>query len=90
MKIVESEFLSGVSNVVDPAGKGNSLAGKLLSCRDLSLNAILLDICGDREGGIELVGVWLRVLGLPKPLDMSGSEFIVLLYSQTQSSQHKF
>ena len=80
MKIVESKLLARVSDIVDSAGKGNSLACKLLPWSDLALRAIPLDICGDREGRVELVGVWLRILGLSKLLDVPGPEFIVLLW----------
>jgi hypothetical protein len=82
VKIVESEFLPGVSDVVDPASNGGELSGKLLSRGDFPFRPVSLDICGDREGGVELVRVRLGILGLPKLLDMSGSEFIVLLYGQ--------
>ena len=82
MKIIESELLPGVSDVVDPASKSGVLIGKLLSRENFAFLAIPLDICGDREGGVELVRVRLGILGLPKLLDMSGSEFIVLLYGQ--------
>lgn len=84
MEIVESELLTRVSDVVDPASKSSSLSSKLLSWGNLALDPIPLDICGDREGGVKLVGVWFGVLGLSKLLDMSGSEFIVLLYGVTR------
>lgn len=83
MKIVESKLLAGVSDVVDSAGKGNSFAGKFLSWSDLALHAIYINVCGDREGWVELVGIWFRILGLPKLLDVSRPEFIVLLCSHT-------
>jgi hypothetical protein len=83
MKIVESKLLTRVSDVVYSASKGNKLARELLSWRDLALPAIPLNICGDREGRTELVGVWLRILGLPEFLDMSRSKFIVLLGRHT-------
>lgn len=82
MEIVESKFLAGVSDVVDSAGESSNFAGKLLSWGDLTLHAILLDICGDRDRRVKLVGIWLGILGLPKLLDMSGSEFVVLLDSR--------
>lgn len=81
MKIIEAKLLTRVSDVVDSAGKGSSLASEFLSRSDLALPAIPLDICRDREGRVELVGVRFGIFGLPKLLDVSGSEFVVLLCS---------
>lgn len=78
MKIVESKLLTGVSDVVDSASEGNGLTSKLLSWGDLP--TVPLDICRYRQGRVELVGVWFGILGLPKLLDVSGPEFIILLY----------
>lgn len=87
MKIVKSQLLTRVSDVVDSTSEGNSLASKLLSWSDL---AIPLDIFGDREGGVKFVGVWFGVLGLPELLDVSGPEFIVLLCSHTRRVNRDF
>lgn len=84
MKIVESKLLPGVSDVVQSASKGHRLSRKFLSWLNLALPTILLDICGYRERRVELVGIWLRILGLPKFLNMSRSKFVVLLYSSTR------
>lgn len=90
VKIVESKLLTRVPDIMDSASKGSDIASKLLSWRDLAFLAILLDICGDREGRVELVGVWLGILGLPKLLDVSGPEFIVLLFSHTRRVSTNF
>jgi hypothetical protein len=90
MEIVESKLLTGVPDVVDSTGKGSNLASKLLSWRDLALPTVPLDICGDREGRVKLVGIWFGILGLPKFLDMSGSELVVLLYSHTHRVSANF
>lgn len=82
MKIVEPELLARMPDVVDPASEGDSLASKLLPWGDFVLYPILPDICGDREGGVKLVRIWLGILGLPESLNMAGPEFIVLLYSK--------
>ena len=86
MEIIESKLLTRVSNVVDSPGKRYGLVGKLLSWTDL---AVLSDICGDREGRVELMGVWFRILGLPKLLDVPGPEFVVLLRSHGHESVQK-
>jgi hypothetical protein len=87
MEVIESKLLTGVSDVVDSPGQRNRLVSKLLSWSD---PAVLLDVCGDRERRVELMGVRLRVLGLPKLLDVAGPELVVLLWSRTYRVSSNF
>ena len=87
VEIIESKLLTRVSDVVDSPGQRDGLVSKLLSRGNPD---VPLDIRGDREGRVKLMGVWFRILGLPKLLDVPGPEFVVLLWSHAHRVSSNF
>ena len=79
VQIIEAQLLTGGTDVVDAAGQHLDLALELAPRLDQALLAVFVDVRGNRNGYIELVGVGVGVLCLAQLLNLAGAQFKVLL-----------
>lgn len=86
MQVVETQALTGGSDVVYTTSQVHCCALQLLTGLDDPFWTIFFDVLGDGDGNLKLVRVWVGILSFLELLNMARAQLKVLLYKHKPST----